>query len=409
MSRSLRLLAGTAAVLASFSAVQAQSIKVGGDVQVWYTQMMDANLRNNSLVSYYNLDGGRFKENGFTIRRAEIKLSGKIVDEVEFETMFDPSIKTDPAGEPMILQDAFIKYTFAPGFELKVGQFKTLQTYEGNISSTELLFAERSQLGRVFGDKRDRGAILSYAFGDPKEFGAKVSIGAVNGMTDSAAKGKVTDANAQKDLIARLDMNVGKEHKFGVYTLQGTTDVKDTSAAAIAPAAPPAGWPNQAAIYDNKDKTTNMGAFYVFQNEAWHLSAEYITGTLGRRYATLAASAPAVKREHLDQKFVGYYLTGGYTVGAHTFVARYDFLNYNSGDNWYTAASPYITPGVTDYTPKFTEITVGYTYAFKPELVKAANFKLNYINRSKNILKPLGTQVGEQGGNSVVAAFQVAF
>lgn len=54
-------------------------------------------------------------------------------------------------------------------------------------------------------------------------------------------------------------------------------------------------------------------------------------------------------------------------------------------------------------------MTIGYTYAWAPEKVKAANFKLNYIARSKNFLKPLGTETGEQGGNTVVAALLVAF
>jgi hypothetical protein len=54
-------------------------------------------------------------------------------------------------------------------------------------------------------------------------------------------------------------------------------------------------------------------------------------------------------------------------------------------------------------------MTVGYTYAWVPEKVKAANFKVNYIARKKNFLKPLGTETGEQGGNTLVAALLVAF
>ncbi len=144
-----------------------------------------------------------------------------------------------------------------------------------------------------------------------------------------------------------------------------------------------------------------------------------MTGLLGRRFATLAASAPTAKREHLDQKFTGYYLTGGYTTGNHTFLARYDLMNMNSGDQWYTAYNPYTqsAPGTpllvngapVDYSPKFTEATLGYTYAWIPAKAKVANFKLNYIARSKNFLKPFGTQTGEQGGNTLVAAFLVAF
>lgn len=410
---------GTAALLAAgLLPSYGQTVKIGGDVQLWYTQMLDNNLRLNPKGGrgYYNLRS-EFQENGFNIRRVEVKASGTITEDVEYEVMLDPSIATS-ATNPAILQDAFINWKIGGGFSMKLGQFKNLQTYEGLTSSTEILFAERSQLGRVFGDKRDRGAALSFAFGQPREFAGKFTVAAFNGMGD-AVSGKSADSNAQKDMVVRLDMNVGVHHKFGLYTLQGVTDVADKSNLAIAPASPGSGWPTQASVYDNKDATSNLGAFYAYQDSTWTFTTEVMTGLLGRRNATLAASAPAVKREHLDQKFLGYYLTGGYTTGNHTFLFRYDTMNYNSGDKWYTAYNPYkeSAPGVplsvngaaVDYTPKFTEITVGYTYAFLPEKVKAANIKLNYVMRSKNFLVPRAGQTGEQGGDTFIAAFLVAF
>jgi len=392
----------------------AQAPKISGLVQVWYTQMMDTNLRTNSASvapnKYYNLRS-EFTENSFVVRRAEIKLSGKINEEVEYEMMIDPSIATS-ATNPMILQDAAIVWKAVEGFELKLGQFKTLQTYEGLTSSSEILFAERSQLGRVFGDKRDRGAVASYAFGDPKEFGAKLSVAAFNGMSD-ALSGKGNDTNGQKDMVARLDMNYGKSHKFGFYTLQASTDQADKASAPLTARTFAGTAPTTAEILDNKDKSTNMGAFYAYTDSSLTVVAEYITGLLGRRAASLGSGAAA--REHLDQKFAGFYLAGAYTMGNHTVLARYDMMNYNSGDQWYTATNPYKTNVGTgaatgiDYSPKFTEITLGYTYAFLPEKVKAANFKLNYVMRSKNFLKPYGTQTTEQGGDTIVAAFQIAF
>jgi len=71
-----------------------------------------------------------------------------------------------------------------------------------------------------------------------------------------------------------------------------------------------------------------------------------------------------------------------------------------------------VNGSAVDYTPEFTEITLGYTYAFKPDSVKAANIKVNYVMRSKNFLVPRATptiQTGEQGGDSLVVAFQIAF
>ncbi|HEY3270801.1 MAG TPA: porin [Geothrix sp.] len=406
---------GLAALTFAALPASAQTVKIGGDIQLWYTQMLDSNLRYNSAApgGYYNLRS-EFKENTFAVRRSEIKLFGNVAEGVDYEVMFDPSIATGTSN-PLILQDAFVVWKPIAGIDVKAGQFKNLQTYEGVMSSTELLFAERSQLGRMFGDKRDRGLALGFSYGDPKGFAGKVTAAVFNGMND-ATSGKTNDTNAQKDFVLRLDFSLGQAHKFGAYTLQGSTDVADKGTPSAAIAANPGGvWPTQAAIYDNKDKTTNLGAFYAYQDGTWTFTAEYMTGLLGRRFATLAASAPAVKREHLDQKFTGYYVTGGYTFGHHSFLARYDLMNLNSGDDWYTATNPYTTnvatglPTGADYSPKYTEVTVGYTYAWIPEKVKAANFKVNYIARKKNFLKPFGTETGEQGGNTVVAALLVAF
>lgn len=106
---------------------------------------------------------------------------------------------------------------------------------------------------------------------------------------------------------------------------------------------------------------------------------------------------------------MSYVLSGSYTQSKHTFGLRYDFSNWNSGDQWYGAANPYkATPGV-DLTPRFTELSAGYTYAFDASKPRAANLKLNYINRSKNFLAPRTGQTGEQGGDTLVAAFQIAF
>ncbi|MBI4911154.1 MAG: hypothetical protein HY823_00305 [Acidobacteria bacterium] len=410
---------GTAVMLAAgLAPLTAQSVKLGGDVQLWYTQMLDSNLRLDGKGGrgYYNLRG-EFTENTFAIRRVEVKASGTLTEDVDYEVMLDPSISTS-ATNPAILQDAFISWRLGSGVNLKMGQFKNLQTYEGLTSSTEILFAERSQLGRIFGDKRDRGAALSFAFGDPRVFGGRLTVAAFNGMGD-AASGKASDSNAQKDAVARLEFNIDSRHKFGIYTLQGVTDVTDKGSLGIAPAAPGSAWPAQQDIYANKDATSNLGAFYAYQDSTWTFTTEVMTGLLGRRNPTLAASAPAVKREHLDQKFLGYYLTGGYTTGHHSFLLRYDFLNHNAGDRWYTAYNPYkeSAPGVpltaqgapVDYTPRFTETTLGYTYAFLPEKVKAANLKVNYILRSKNFLAPRPGQTGEQGGDTLVLAFLVAF
>ncbi len=415
------------ALVASCFAAAQTAPKVGGLIQVWYDQVMDNNLRNNSVYAnstgatsgYYNLRT-EYKEDGFSLRRVELNLGGSILPELDYYVMIDPSINTTAASTtnsnasyiPTILQDAYATYHVGP-FMVRLGQLKTQQTYEAiNFGSGDLMFAERSQLARVFGDKRDRGALAAYQFGDPKEgFGAKVTVGIFDGMSD-LTNGKANDTNAQKDFIARVDFNQGSNHKFGAYTLRGSTDQSDKVGALLARTWSGATAPTAASILANKDKTTNLGAFYAFDNGQWHFDAEYLTGLLGRRFASVTnvATTATALREGLDQKFEGYYLTGAYTMGHNRFLLRYDYMNYNSNDTWYTAANPYLV-GAADYTPKYKETTLGYTYALDPAVVKSANIKVNYILRSKNFLKPLTTagQTSEQGGNTLMAAFQVAF
>jgi len=402
-----------ALLLAASGTAHAQAPKISGLLQVWYSQMLDNNLRLNAKEpgGYFNLRS-EFQENGFSIRRSEIKLAGSITDDIDYEIMMDPSINTS-ATNPSILQDAAIVWKLGNGLDLKVGQFKNLQTMEGLTSSGEILFAERAQLARQFGDKRDRGAALSYSGGDPKDFAWKGTVALFNGLNDSVA-GKGNDTNAQKDFVVRLEFTLNKNHRFGAYTLQGGTDQADKGALAAKTFAGAAGTvPSAASILDAKDKTTNLGAFYAYQDDVWYFAGEVMTGQLGRRYASVGA-AGAASRQHLDQKFMGTWVTGGYTTGKHTVLLRYDMANYNTGDDWYTAFNPYTQSAVgvstgNDYTPKFTELSLGYLYAFKPEKVKAANLKVNLINRSKNFLRPRTGQTGEQGGNTLVVALQVAF
>lgn len=408
----------TALALAS-SAVQAQDVKVDALLIAWYTQMSDSNMRLNNAApgGYYALGGTKgtgtvspFNENGFSIRRSEIYLATKINDQVSANVMFDPN---QPAP---LLFDAFITYKPIKELEVKVGQYKAFQGYEvSTVGAADLLFIDRGQLRSML-DLRDRGIAGTFSFGDPKAFGGKVTAGVFNGET-----GRVNDANAQKDIIARVDFNIGSTHKFGFYTLQGETNKKDTTGAATqgdafgAPSATNLA-PSKADIYDNKDKTSNLGAYYYFNSGPWHFDAEAATGLVGRRFDSFLDAAGAAKRQHLDQKYLGYFLTGTYTTGHHMVGLRYDFMNYNAGDDWYTTYNPYTqsAPGVSradgaDYSPKFTELTLGYTYAFKPESVRAANIKADYILRSKNFLAPRTGQTGEQGGDSLVIAFQVWF
>ena len=411
---------GCALALVAAAALPAQELKVNALVITWYHQMLDNNLRLDSSAPYYALGGSKgagsqepMRENGFSIRRAEIYLNGKLNDEFSAGVIFDPK-----ESNPLLL-DATITWKPSETFEVKAGQFKPLLTYEAvSVGSPDLIFVDRSQYARRFGDIRDRGLTVATTLGD-KDLSVKLTGGVFNGAN------RDNDANAQKDYVARVDLSAGA-HKAGAYGLVGSTDVKDTTGLGIVPAqgAIDAAWgpnaPSREAILDHKDLTTAFGAYYRFTTGPWHADAEVVTGQLGRRFATLAATSPTLKREHLDQKYLSAWITGSYRFAErHIFSLRYDYFDFNAGDDWYTDYNPYkysavgvrrtVNGSVVDYTPCFTEATLGYTFVWDPKLVRRANFKLNYIWRSKNFLAPNAGQSGEQGGDSLVAAFQVYF
>jgi Phosphate-selective porin O and P len=405
-------------LLLAAGAAQAQDVKVNALVDLWYTQMMDNNLRLDTPANYYQLNSA-FQENGFSVRRAELYISGKLNEDLSYMVLFDPNTATNTTTTPTTLLDCFITYKVNSNFSLKVGQYKPLQTFEASmVPATELLLYDRSQLAKQFGDKRDRGIVATYSWGDTAGLSGKVNVGVFNGSNDRDS-GKANDANAQKDFVTRFEFAYGKQHRFGLYTRNGSTDAADKGGLTVnAFSYAGTAGPTNDQILDNKDKISNVGAYYAFDNGTWIAQAEAITGVLGRRFPSVGmtgTTTPPASRQHLDQKFMGYVVTGAYRMGKHTFVARYDFLNYNKGNDYYGPFNPYTQSTSTgadlgaDYTPKFTEIVAGWTYTWTPNKWTQTNFKLNYIHRSKNFLLPRGGQSGEQGGDSIVAALQVGF
>lgn len=381
------------------TAIQAQAPTLSGNLQVWYSQMLDNNLRLNDAAKYTNAIRSEFRENAFLVRRSELKLAGRVTDEITGELLIDPSIPSSATNH--LLQDVLLIWKPAKAWEVRIGQFKTQQTLEPTYSSSEQVFIDRSMLAAAFGDIRDRGATVSYLFGMKEGFAGKATVGAFNGA------GKVADANAQKDFVARLDCTYGKAHRFGVYALQGGTDQPDKGAL-VARTFAGAGAPTAAQVLEDRDQTRQVGLFYQYTEGPWMGTLEAIQGRVGRRAAAVGTSAGAAGREFLGQRFLGWNLSGGYTVGHHIWNLRYDVLDWNAGRDWYGAANPYLSGGV-DSTPKFTVATAGYTYAFNPAKVKAAKLSVNYIARSRNHLKPRPGQTGEQGGDSLVTQFQVTF
>lgn len=124
----------------------------------------------------------------FRLRRAEMKFKGEIVPKrVAYQLMIDaakyPKFKsvdvtdtttdsgavvpvTQPDGtDQSMLQDFYI--TFISDYaDVSLGQFKTPLGLEALQSSSKLLFPERADAVRLFGDKRDLGIRIDKKIGD---------------------------------------------------------------------------------------------------------------------------------------------------------------------------------------------------------------------------------------------------
>lgn len=380
-------------------------------------QNLDNNIRLDSPAGPYFPLHGAFKENGITVSRVELYLNGKVTENLGFHILFDPSVTTSqPPKAPLgnattapavssIMWDAYLIWKPAAALTFRIGQFKPLQTYESHMPNPELLMWDRSMLCRLIGDRRDRGIMGIYTFGDPQKVAGKAYLGVMNGSSDRDF-GQGNDLNAAKDAMARLEFSLGSTHLLGAYGRWGSTDQKDD--ATLQAYAFPGGGPDAATVMEAKDRTTNLGLFYRYESPRWTILAEGITGRLGRRWPSMGLSGPSrAGREHLDQRFLGYVATAAYKLRQDAFTLRYDLLDMNAGNDWY-GSNPYLSPE-GDRSPRYVEITTGWNHHLKPERWRHTVFKLNYIWRKKNFLLPRPGQVGLQGSDSLVATFQVGF
>jgi len=126
---------------------------------------------------------------GFSARRGEIRLEGSLNQEnIRWGLMVDPIALSNK-----ITQDAYISLEYIPFLDLKLGQFKYPQNLDGRTSSAKLLFARRTMIGRIFGDKRDLGLQFGHNF---EKF--EYAFGWINGSGRNNPEN-----NNKKDWVAR--------------------------------------------------------------------------------------------------------------------------------------------------------------------------------------------------------------
>jgi hypothetical protein len=178
-------------------------LKFGLLLQGWY--VMDDSAQGSGSSYHGNPTG----VNSFRLRRAEMKLSGKVTKDWGYEVMIDPA-KTQSfstGGDNKILQDFGITYLGLKGHQFTLGQKKIAMTEEGLRSSSDLDFIERSRVTRVVGDQRQMGLFYKGDYGSM--FGAQVSI-------TSGLPSNVSSSSDRLFYAGRFDVKPSKSILFGV-------------------------------------------------------------------------------------------------------------------------------------------------------------------------------------------------
>lgn len=189
-------------------------LKFGLLLQGWY--VTDDSPATAGVTDWLGNTAGY---NTFRLRRAEIKLNGKINPDWGFEVMIDPSKSQNFTGasntDGKILQDLAVTYLGVAGQEFSLGQKKIVITEEGVRSSSELDFAERAQVTRAFSDQRQAGFFYKGEYGE--HAGGFVSI--TNGVPSNA----ISDTNDTVFFAGRFDYKPMKGMIIGASGGTGAT------------------------------------------------------------------------------------------------------------------------------------------------------------------------------------------
>lgn len=327
---------------ASLKAVDGE-LKFGLLLQGWY--VADDSPVNASTTSFYGNTTGL---NTFRIRRAEIKVHGRITPAWGFEVMLDPakSINAAAGADGKILQDLAITFLGLKGHEISLGQRKIALTEEGLRSSSELDFSERAQMTRTFSDRREAGLFYKSDWGGH----ASAFVSLTNGTTANV----VDDSNDTLFAAARLDL---KPVRGLIIGASGGTSGGEGSARLAR---------ERYAAHVSYEATTLPIV----------VRAEYLRATDGRNAAS-------------DLERDGFYGTLLYTFDKqYRLGIRYDEIDRNKdleGD-------------------RTKSLTVGFHYLIKG---KNVNLKADYFH-----VREEGRRIGgnlEQSYNQFVLAAQAAF
>lgn len=178
-------------------------------------------LKFDGLLQTQYANGSQRGDNTLRIRRAELKLSGKVAPHISWAVMIDPAkslslrqssasvggtqVVTDESvnQSSRTLQDALVTIGLDKGYSVDVGQYKLPFAYEGPNPTSQVVTVERPQFasdrarGGSLGDVRDIGVTLRGSVWP----NSKLAVGFFDGTGEAQ---NATDANDQKVVVANL-------------------------------------------------------------------------------------------------------------------------------------------------------------------------------------------------------------
>ncbi len=262
------------------------SIRVAGLLQTWYT--------NGSLPG----------DNSLRIKRAELKLAGKISPRVSWTVMIDPAKSlslrqstTTVAGQRVVvdesvnqssrvLQDAYVSIALPRGFSVDVGQYKLPFAYEGPNPTSRVVTVERP----MFAADRGRGSL-----GDVRDIGATL-------------RGK---------LLKRADLSVGFFDGSG--EVMNAVDANDQKVLVVNAASP---------VALLKGLTLGASGVYGAAPNSEHARRDRLGGLVEFSRGPLTTRAEYIRGVDGDVHRLGYYGLVAYKLSnAFELVHRYDFFD----------------------------------------------------------------------------------
>jgi len=242
-------------------------LQIGGLVQIWDYKIQDDNQGAYAKLqrNFSNANSNEvFDNDGYRIRRAELKFTMKITDAIQAVVLVDPtggdegnSFPSIPSNQGIVgrtatggtgsvdlntinqvlnsfnfttftanfnaaaknsiqnglmtpnktLQDAYLNYydpNLIPHHDFTVGQFKPPMGEEGNRNSGQLDFAERAMVNQ-FSNQRDLGIMVHGTwFGDRLQYNLGVFDGATSFQNTFASFQNRSDDNDAKDFAWRI-------------------------------------------------------------------------------------------------------------------------------------------------------------------------------------------------------------